>query len=70
MHEVLAGLGQGEWPARSFALHFDDGFQSVRDHAVPVLDACGFTATVCVVASWWAARTTGRRSRPACHDGR
>ena len=22
MHEVLAGLGHGEWPARSFALHF------------------------------------------------
>lgn len=50
--EALAGRTAGVWPARSFVLHFDDGFSSVKTHAWPVLQELGFTATVFVVSEW------------------
>lgn len=50
--ELRAGLAQGAWPGRAFAITFDDGFASVLEHALPVLHECGFTATVFVVAHW------------------
>lgn len=34
------------FPPRSFVITFDDGYQSVYDHALPVLQTCGMTATV------------------------
>lgn len=55
--ELLQGLSRGGWPARSFVLHFDDGFASVADHGVPVLEACGFHATMFIVTGW-----VGRRN--------
>ncbi|MPV66160.1 polysaccharide deacetylase family protein [Burkholderia sp. BE17] len=40
---------QQRWPresrARLFGITFDDGFRNVLDHAMPVLDELGFTAT-------------------------
>ncbi len=50
--EVQAGLQAGRWPARSFVVHFDDGFASVKQHGWPVLRDLGFTATVFVVSGW------------------
>ncbi|HEX5415266.1 MAG TPA: polysaccharide deacetylase family protein, partial [Chloroflexota bacterium] len=47
----------GGWSPRSCLVTFDDGFANFADHAVPVLKACGFTATVFVVAGW-----VGRRN--------
>lgn len=37
----LRGAKQG----RVFGLTFDDGYQNVLDHAVPILEECGFRAT-------------------------
>ena len=50
--EALAGRRAGRWPERSFLLHFDDGFASVKTHAWPLLQELGFTATVFVVSEW------------------
>ncbi|MCE4062155.1 polysaccharide deacetylase family protein [Pandoraea sputorum] len=36
--------------AKVFGITFDDGFQNVFDHAMPVLDSVGFTATCYFVA--------------------
>ncbi len=49
---LLAGHARGEWPARTFALTFDDGFKNFAERALPVLSACGFSATVFVVSDW------------------
>jgi peptidoglycan/xylan/chitin deacetylase (PgdA/CDA1 family) len=49
---VLDGLAAGAWSDRAFAVHFDDGFASVRQHAWPVLRDLGFTATIYVVSDW------------------
>jgi peptidoglycan/xylan/chitin deacetylase (PgdA/CDA1 family) len=38
-------------PARPVLITFDDGFQACADHAVPVLQTYGFTATFFLVAS-------------------
>lgn len=62
--EVQAGLREGRWPDRSFVVHFDDGFGSVRTHAWPVLRDLGFTATIFVV-SGWVGRTNGWPTQPA-----
>ncbi|MEQ1727849.1 MAG: polysaccharide deacetylase family protein [Vicinamibacterales bacterium] len=62
--EVQAGLRAGTWPARSFVVHFDDGFASVKEHGWPVLRDLGFTATVFVV-SGWAGTTNDWPSQPA-----
>lgn len=50
--QVLDGHRSGAWPDRSFVLHFDDGFASVKREAWPVLEALGFSATVFVVSEW------------------
>src|SRR5713226_1295725 len=34
------------FPERSFVITFDDGYQSVYDHAFPILQRYGFSATV------------------------
>lgn len=50
--DILGGLTRGEWPERSFVIHFDDGFASVQQRAWPLLQDLGFTATVYVVTDW------------------
>jgi peptidoglycan/xylan/chitin deacetylase (PgdA/CDA1 family) len=47
--DAAAMLRRGESPSRTVALTFDDGYRDVAEHAVPVLERCGFTATVFVV---------------------
>jgi len=42
----------GQLPHRSVVLTFDDGFQSFADHAAPVLEKYGFSATVFLVAGY------------------
>jgi peptidoglycan/xylan/chitin deacetylase (PgdA/CDA1 family) len=56
--DAVALLDGGAVPPRTVALTFDDGFADVRDHALPVLAAHGFRATVFVAT----AVTDGRRS--------
>lgn len=58
--DALALLDGGAVPSRTIALTFDDGFADVGDHALPVLAAHGFRATVFVAT----AVTDGRRSFP------
>ncbi|MDX6426090.1 MAG: hypothetical protein QOD52_1495 [Gaiellaceae bacterium] len=43
---VVAALDDGADPGRIIGLSFDDGYQDVADHALPVLRAHGFSATV------------------------
>ena len=50
--QLLHGMASGGWPARSFVLHFDDGFAGVAEHGLPLLQECGFHATVFVVSGW------------------
>jgi peptidoglycan/xylan/chitin deacetylase (PgdA/CDA1 family) len=44
--EAVAALDRGADPRRIVGLSFDDGYQDVVDHALPVLRAHGFRATV------------------------
>jgi peptidoglycan/xylan/chitin deacetylase (PgdA/CDA1 family) len=46
--EVGGLLARGELPGRAIGLCFDDGFLDVAEHALPVLSALGFRATVYV----------------------
>lgn len=62
--EVQTGLHAGRWPDRSFVIHFDDGFASVRAHGWPVLRDLGFTATIFVVTGW-VGRTNDWPTQPA-----
>jgi peptidoglycan/xylan/chitin deacetylase (PgdA/CDA1 family) len=60
-----ARLGQGALPKRPVVITFDDGFQGCVDHAVPVLQAHGFTAVFYLVtgsiggASGWLREEVG-----------
>lgn len=50
--DAVKGLtGAIQLPKRCFAITFDDGYESVGDHAAPVLARYGFPATVFVVSS-------------------
>ena len=42
--------GQETLPRKPVIITFDDGYQSVWDHAKPILDQSGFTATVFLVS--------------------
>ncbi len=44
MQQLMPWL-RGEKQGRVVGITFDDGYQNVLDHAAPVLEACGFTAT-------------------------
>lgn len=48
--ELVAALATGApWPERRVAFTFDDAYASVADHALPILAASGFRATVFAV---------------------
>lgn len=52
MDAVVAHLRSGTpFPSRAVALTFDDAYESVHRHALPLLDALGATATVFPVTS-------------------
>jgi peptidoglycan/xylan/chitin deacetylase (PgdA/CDA1 family) len=46
---VAARSGGGALPAKPVVITFDDGFQNCVDHAVPILQAHGFTAVFYLV---------------------
>ena len=48
--QALQPYLDGERTGRVFGLTFDDGYRNVYDHAMPVLQALGFSATNYVVA--------------------
>jgi peptidoglycan/xylan/chitin deacetylase (PgdA/CDA1 family) len=48
-------------PEKSFEVTFDDGYQSVYDHAFPVLQRYGFSATVFLTTGATATRTEALR---------
>lgn len=63
--EAVARIARdGRWSPRTFVLHFDDGFESVRTEAASVLAACGFSATVFLVSDW-VGKDNGWPSQPA-----
>lgn len=71
-----ADLLEGDRPrvGRAVALTFDDGYRCVVDHALPVLEAFGFSATLFVVtdavgrSSDWYVRKGGRAFEHASWD--
>jgi peptidoglycan/xylan/chitin deacetylase (PgdA/CDA1 family) len=72
MSEAMPYL-RGEQRGRVVALTFDDGYADTVEHALPVLQAAGFTATCYVVSgaiggpNAWAAETLGV-SRPLADE--
>ena len=50
--EILSGQRSGGWPARAFAVTFDDGFANFIRHGLPVLSECGYSAIVFAVSDW------------------
>ncbi len=63
LNELLAGRARGEWDARTLVLTFDDGYQNFFEHALPILNECGFTATVFLVSDF-VGRTNDWRGQP------
>jgi len=66
--DVAAGLrGERALGARELAITFDDGYRGLRDHAFPVLEALGFSATCFVITEYagrlnrWDVAYGGRR---------
>ncbi|MEX0802270.1 MAG: polysaccharide deacetylase family protein [Candidatus Binatia bacterium] len=49
------------FPERSLALTFDDGYQSVYDHAFPILQRYGFSATVFLTVGKMREKTAAER---------
>ena len=67
--EFLAGLSRGQWPRRRVLVTFDDALESVRRHAMPVLERYGWPSLIFTVAgrvggvadwSGWPAGVDGR----------
>lgn len=62
--EVLRG--ERPAPPRAVVLTFDDGYDNFADHALPILQRHGFTATVYAISGWlgrraeWFAKDPGR----------
>jgi peptidoglycan/xylan/chitin deacetylase (PgdA/CDA1 family)/predicted ATP-grasp superfamily ATP-dependent carboligase len=51
VHAAFEQLETGQLPPRTVAVNFDDGYQDVVEHALPVLAERGFRATVFVVSA-------------------
>lgn len=54
------------FPERSFVVTFDDGYRSVYDHAFPVLQRYGFSATVFLTTGETATQTEALRLPSLC----
>lgn len=58
--------GERPTPSRAVVLTFDDAYDNFADHALPVLQRHGFTATVYAISGWlgrraeWFAKDPGR----------
>lgn len=51
MSEALDALeGRSVMPRRAVVLSFDDGYENFREHALPVLQECGFPSIVYAIA--------------------
>ncbi|MGH7718830.1 MAG: polysaccharide deacetylase family protein [Gemmatimonadaceae bacterium] len=67
--EQVAAAARGERPpgAREMAITFDDAYRGLREHAFPVLEALGFSATCFVITDYagrlnrWDVAYGGRR---------
>jgi peptidoglycan/xylan/chitin deacetylase (PgdA/CDA1 family) len=70
LHEVPGALGGAPDPGGRVTITFDDGFRSVREHALPVLARYGFRATVFLVTDYcgrlndWPDQPRSVRRRP------
>ena len=71
LEEAVARRDENEiWPEATVAITFDDGFASLHDHAMPVLQRHGFSATVFLVADYvglmndWETPPEGLGQRP------
>ena len=53
MHELMPYL-RGEKTGKVVGITFDDGYQNVLQHAIPVLNALGFTSTNYIVSNHFA----------------
>ncbi|MEU5884618.1 polysaccharide deacetylase family protein [Spirillospora sp. NPDC047279] len=56
--------GGGDLPRRPVVITFDDGYADFHEHALPVLDGHGFTATVFVTTGWLADAGADAAGRP------
>ncbi|HJU88017.1 MAG TPA: polysaccharide deacetylase family protein [Gemmatimonadaceae bacterium] len=68
LDEVAAyALGERPMASNEFAITFDDGYRALREHAFPVLESHGFTATCFVITAYagrlnrWDVAYGGRR---------
>jgi peptidoglycan/xylan/chitin deacetylase (PgdA/CDA1 family) len=58
--------GPGPMPPRALVLTFDDAYDGFYDHALPILQSHGFSATVYAISGWlgrraeWFAKDPGR----------
>lgn len=52
LHDALAALDAGRLPPRAICITFDDGYRSVHDLALPVLQEFGLPATVFVTSGY------------------
>jgi len=65
--EVVGHLERGvPFPERSLVITFDDGYQSVYDHAFPILQRYGFSATVFLTVGENGNRADSNRLPPMC----
>jgi peptidoglycan/xylan/chitin deacetylase (PgdA/CDA1 family) len=75
LDRALACLrGEVPTPSRAVVLTFDDAYENFADHALPVLQAHRFPATVYAIGAWlgqpmaWAGKEPGR-ARPTLMSG-
>jgi len=66
--------GESELPLRSVLITFDDGFRGLYEHALPMLDARGWSATVFLVSgligqhAYWMTEESGKAGANALLD--
>lgn len=71
--DLRRSLGASGANENIVAITFDDGFESIHEHALPVLQRCGFTATVFLVTDYcgktnsWPGQPSHVVCRPLLH---